>query len=206
VGFEFYYKINVDIAPCLWYPFRNGGTKIIFTIFNDDNTTRGIEGKYAVSAGTLILYAEPTNSRADWFYDFLSFPVYSRKLRIWCHAGYRKYAEWLFSFISSLRTDSVYNIHSVVILGYSMGGGIAQIVGRAMNAKTVSIDGPRTTFSLPENMTLYYKRGSVVNLLPPWFARCKKRICVCEKWRPVWVSHVYTGTEIDAIIERESGL
>ena len=172
--------------------------------FNDDNTKRGVEGWYAVEEDKLIVYIKPTNSREDCISNFIAFPWYHLRSGCFIHAGFRKYALWMEWFIKNLIHET--GASEVLIFGYSMGGGIAQIIGeRKLDGLIgiVSIDGPRTTSKITSNCTLYYNRGSLVNRIPPWFERMKKTICLNNKWRPFWKAHA--DYDIDGIIEREIG-
>ena len=81
-----------------------------------------------------------------------------------------------------------------------MGGGVAQIVGADMtDINIVSIDGPRTTSKLNDNMTLICNCGSLVHSIPFWFKRIKNKIVLNNKWRPCWKSHA--DYDIDRIIK-----
>ena len=170
--------------------------------FNDDHTKRGVEGYYFVKDDILIVYIKPTNSWEDWLSGFTAFPLWSPCVGCFIHAGYWKYALWLDNFISHTAWNS--GVREVLIFGYSMGGGIAQIVGEYLQwgpMKTISIDGPRTTSKITSNCNLYYNRGSLVNRIPFWFKRIKNTVCLNNKWRPFWKSHA--DYDIDGIVERE---
>lgn len=173
---------------------------LTWTTFDDGNENEGIEGKYCITNGKLIIYVNPTNSREDWLSNFDALPSYSEKLKLWCHHGYKEYAEWLYDFIKKIIIISVKKIY---LIGYSMGGGIVQIVGNKFDCKVISIDGPRTTYKIPDGMTLYYKKGGIVNRLPFWFKRCNITICANSKWQPIWEAHLWTNAEIAEIIDTQ---
>lgn len=170
--------------------------------FNDDNSKRGIEGWYYFHKETLIIYINPTNSTEDWISNFIAFPVYSTRADCFVHAGYWKYALWACLYINDMITENPW-IEDIVIFGYSMGGGVVQIMERYRNIirphRIVSIDGPRTTSEISNRMKLVFNRGSLVNRLPFWFKRIKNAVCLSDKWRPFWVSH--GDYDIDGIIK-----
>lgn len=166
--------------------------------FNDDNSNKGIEGWYAIVNGKLIIYIKPTNSKEDWISDFIAFRKYDKSAGCKVHKGFKIYAHWMNVFI--IQKSNAHNIKNIYIFGYSMGGGIAQILGEFNNNyHIISIDGPRTTTNLTNHTAiLYYNRGSLVNRIPPWFKRIKNTVCLNNKWRPFWKSHV--DYNIDKII------
>ena len=174
--------------------------------FNDDNSRKGVEGWYAVKGDKLIVYISATNSCEDWISNFLAIPWWSRGAECFVHAGLWKYGLWVDNFITHLIHDNRNSVSSVYLFGFSMGGGIAQIVGEYMPWRTrhvYSIDGPRTTSQITSDCTLYYNRGSLVNWIPPWFRRMKNAICLSDKWRPFWKAHA--DYDIDKIIDSEIG-
>jgi len=86
------------------------------------------------------------------------------------------------------------------IFGYSMGGGIAQILGEYNDFKIISIDGPRTTSRIKNKKdTLYYNKGSLVNRIPFWFKRIRNTVCLNSKWRCFWKAHA--DYDIEEIIK-----
>jgi len=166
--------------------------------FNDNLTNKGVEGFWYKRNGKLIFFIEATNSREDWFSNFKAFPVLGGSDVGFIHAGYANYANWVMLFIWTLILEN--DIEKTSIFGYSMGGGIAQIVGVYIpEANIISIDGPRTTSKVNDNMKLYYNRGSLVHNIPFWFKRIKNRIVLNKKWHPFWKSH--GDYDLDKIIE-----
>ena len=168
--------------------------------FNDDHSKVGVEGWTDVIEDKLIVYVKPTNSFEDWVSDFLAIPVWDYWTVCFIHLGLRKYAHWMQAFINT--KIRVTGASEVIIFGFSMGGGIAQILGESKLRKPatiVSIDGPRTTSKITSDCTLYFNRGSLVNRVPFWFKRIKNAICLNDKWRPFWKSHA--DYDIDEIIK-----
>ena len=164
--------------------------------FNDDHTKIGIEGWYEIIDNKLIIYIEPTSNLEDWISNFtaIPFPIEPfQKGSVWCHLGYRSYAKWAEGYFTAKIEDSEEEIKEVIIFGYSMGGGIAQIIAKMIeekiNIKVINIDGPRTLSKCPEYVKTFYNKGSLVHSIPPWFQISKDKTCLNEKWRPVWISH-----------------
>ena len=183
------------------------------TPYNDNHDKTGIEGWYEIKSDTLVVYLEPTSGKMwppsqDWITNYtgwipvpLAYPDFSLG---WCFAGYRKYAYWLAGMVQQIVADE--QPQNVLLIGYSMGGGIAQITGLIIEHNTdtpvrvVSIDGARTTTKLPHDMELLRNRGSVVADIPPWFKKAPETI-LNETWRPMCVSHA--DYNINEIIEKE---
>ena len=166
--------------------------------FNDDNSRKGIEGWFEVVDDKLIFYISPTNHKEDWKSDFIAFREYDKLADCKIHKGFRQYAHWMNNFI--IRKSNACNIKDIYVFGYSMGGGIAQILGEFdSNYIIISIDGPRVTTKLTNKKSvLYFNRGSLVYSIPFWFKKIKNRICLNNKWRPFWKSHA--DYDIDKII------
>ena len=167
--------------------------------FNDDNTNKGIEGRYCFKDNKLIFYIKPTNSWEDWLSDFIAFKSNDILANCKVHSGFKMYARWMNDFI--YKRYNIFIPHEVYIFGYSMGGGIAQILGEYNNSyHIISIDGPRTTSKLSNTKAiLLFNKGSLVNSVPFWFERIKNAICLNNKWHPFWKSHI--DYNIDKIIE-----
>jgi len=167
--------------------------------FNDDNSNRGIEGWYEIKNDKLVIFLTATNSREDWLSNFTAFPLYSNYSGCCVHAGYTDYAVWVADLILDIAITNEIDAENIILFGYSMGGGIAQIVGADMtDINIVSIDGPRTTSKVNDNMRLIYNYGSLVHNVPIWFKKIKKRIVLNEAWKPFWKAHA--DYDIDAII------
>lgn len=170
--------------------------------FNDDSSRKGIEGEWWVENGKLIFYVSATNCKEDWLSNFTAFPVWDKNASCFVHAGYKKYTAWLSDFILKVSWDEGFDMSEVLLVGYSMGGGIAQIVGRQLlDINIVSIDGPRTTSKLTDEMKLIFNCGSLVHNVPLWFKRIKNIAVLNDKWRPFWESH--GDYNIFSIINRE---
>ena len=168
--------------------------------FNDDSGKKGIEGKFCLYDNKLIFYIKSTNSWEDWISDLIAFKSNDILAACKVHSGYKMYARWMYDFM--IKQSNVYVPHEIYIFGYSMGGGIAQILGE-YNASfnIISIDGPRTTSKLTNKKSmLFYNRGSLVHSIPFWFKRIKNAICLNNKWRPFWVAHA--DYDIDEIIKK----
>lgn len=166
--------------------------------FNDDNTKKGVEGWYEFKDQKLIFYIKPTNHKEDWKSDFIAFREWDVLAQCKVHKGFKKYARWMVEFI--ICKAKQFLPEDIYIFGYSMGGGIAQILGE-YNSKyhIISIDGPQTTTALTnEKSQLIYNRGSLVHSIPFWFKRIKNRACLNRKWRPFWKAHA--DYDIDKII------
>ena len=173
--------------------------------FNDDNTNKGVEGWYSFYHGKLIVYIKPTNSWEDWYSDFWAIPEYDELAGCYVHRGFKQYAHWMEKLITKKANVQAIKSGDIIIFGYSMGGGIAQILGQFNKSyHPVIIDGPRTTTKQEnENAILYYNRGSLVHNLPFWFKKIENKICLNKKWRPFWKSHV--DYDIDKIITEVIG-
>ena len=167
--------------------------------FNDDRTDKGIEGYWYIEDGKMIAYVYPTNSREDWLSNFTAFPVYSIFTRCFVHFGYYRYAIWLADFISIKAIENNIDYRDITLFGYSMGGGIAQIVGADIPIRVISIDGARTTSKVNDMMKLLYNKGSLVYNIPFWFKKIKNRECLNDTYRPFWISHA--DYDVDQIIE-----
>ena len=171
--------------------------------FNDDNTKRGVEGWYEIADGKMTVYVEATNCREDWLSNFTAFPLWDGFARGFVHAGYKAYARWLAGYIATVLTNYDMCWEDVTIIGYSMGGGIAQIVGEYFPelVTIVSIDGPRSTSGVrnPKGK-LYCNRGSLVNCLPWWFCRLRIKIVLNKVFSPFWKSH--GDYDIEELIRR----
>lgn len=164
--------------------------------FDDDNLPRGIEGYYEITDDTCIVYVNPTSPGIDWLINFIAFPVpvdITEPLGPWCHAGFKKYAYWLTGMIYSLQCQ--HQFKKLYLTGFSAGGGVAQLAGllcqewlSQIETSVLSIDGPRTTTRLPENMRLVRNRGSLVADIPPWFKKADETI-LNNQWRPFWKAH-----------------
>ncbi len=167
--------------------------------FNDDNTNKGIEGKYCLEDEKLIFYIKPTNSREDWITDFVAFRKWDDLAECKVHAGFKKYARWMEHFVTAQK--NIHIPHEVYVFGYSMGGGIAQILGEYdYSYNIISIDGARTTTKLTNSKSiLYFNKGSLVSSIPFWFKHIENRICLNNKWLPLWKSHA--DYDIDKIIK-----
>ena len=74
--------------------------------FNDDNTNKGIEGKYCLHKNKLIFYIKPTNSREDWKSDFIAIQVKDILADCYIHKGFKNYAHWMNEFI--IKKSNVY--------------------------------------------------------------------------------------------------
>ena len=164
--------------------------------FDNDATPRGVEGWLEIKSDTLVVFANPTSNKFDWFVDFLAFPVptewFNWKLGL-CHVGFKSYAYWLTGVIYKILSDNV-NVTKVTIAGYSMGGGIAQLTAVICNSwicgvdfKVLSIDGPRTTTVLPKGKLVRNKHSLVADI-PPWFKKLPETILSTKK-RPFWKAH-----------------
>jgi pimeloyl-ACP methyl ester carboxylesterase len=176
---------------------------MIKNYFNDDLTNKGIEGYWYIENGKLIFFVEATNSKADWKSNLNALPKYDKYTGCFVHLGYFDYAAWLINFIQNVAYSEGFNESEIIIIGYSMGGGIAQMVGEDLTeARIVSIDGPRTTSKIRnKNTVLYYNRGSLVHNLPIWFKKIKNRICLNDKYQVFWKSH--GNYDLDEIIDKE---
>ena len=180
--------------------------------FNDDHTKIGIEGWYEFIDDCLTIYIEPTNRAEDWITDFIAFPVpldfYNWKDG-WCHVGYKEYAKWAKGYFSAKIEDyGVAKVTKLNVCGYSMGGGVAQMVARyfeiddpELEIKVINIDGPRTLSKCPEYVRTLYNKGSIIHAIPPWFQFSKDSECLNSVWRPVWISHA--DYNVDEIINNE---
>lgn len=175
--------------------------------FNDDNTNHGIEGWYELVDDTLIVYVEPTNIKEDWLSNLKG---WSEELyptsKVKVHAGYRPYAYFLKGYIQSILEKTLLGFKNLVICGYSMGGGIVRVVNTMyfpedIKITIVNIDGPRASNLKEDNVITYYKKGSFLSFIPPWFVKSKESICLDYKWRPIWKSHYFTKEEIDNILK-----
>lgn len=159
--------------------------------YNDDNTNRGVEGWTELLNGKLIVFIKSTNSKADWLSNLNAFRSNDILANCKVHSGYKMYARWMHCFIVKKATLHNLNPEDIIIIGSSMGGGIAQILGEYNNFKIISIDGPRTTSRITNNKDiLYYNRGSIVHNIPFWFKRISNAISLNSKWRPFWKAHV----------------
>jgi len=167
--------------------------------FNDDNTNEGIEGWFEFVNEKLIFYLKPTNHKEDWKSDFIAFREYDILAACKVHKGFKKYARWMNDFI--IKQSNIYAPHEIYIFGYSMGGGITQILGEYNSGfNIISIDGPRTTNKLTNKKSmLFYNKGSLVYSVPFWFKQIENKICLNNKWRPFWKSHA--DYNIDQIIK-----
>lgn len=165
--------------------------------FDDDNTPKGIEGWYEIKSDTLVVFVNPTSKGLDWLIDFAGFPVPVELANLklgWCHAGFKPYAYWLTGVIHEILFDHP-EVKEVVLSGFSMGGGIAQLtavicagwMADLAKFRVVSIDGPRTTTKLPEGV-LYRNAGSLVGNIPPWFKKLPE-VLLNKKWNWFWKSH-----------------
>jgi pimeloyl-ACP methyl ester carboxylesterase len=170
--------------------------------FNDNNSKKGVEGWFEFIDEKLIIYIKPTNSREDWKSDFIAFRSNDILAKCKVHTGFKMYARWMNDFIIKLANIKAMRPEDIYIFGYSMGGGIAQILGEYNSSfNIISVDGPRTTTKLSnKKSTLYFNKGSLVNNVPFWFKRIENAICLNYKWRPFWKSHV--DYDINEIIER----
>ncbi len=177
--------------------------------FNDDKTKTGIEGWYEVKNDTLVFFIKATSNLEDWISDLTAFPVpvmLGSGLGF-CHAGYKAYAYWMAAYIMAIKENNP-GIKNVVVTGYSMGGGIAQIVGVIIQnwitlgkVKVISIDGPRTTTKLPASILVIRNKGSLIADIPFWFKRAKS-IVLNKKRRPFWIAHA--DYDIEKIISEET--
>lgn len=168
--------------------------------FDDDNSRVGVEGWFEFKDEKLIFFIKATNSREDWISNFIAFREYDGFARCKVHKGFKKYARWMDIFIIS--QVNLYIPHKIYVFGYSMGGGIAQILGEYdYKYNIISIDGPRTTTKIINNDSiLFYNKGSLVHRIPFWFKRIKDAICLNNKWQPFWKSHA--NYDIDEIIKK----
>lgn len=175
--------------------------------WNDDNTNKGVEGRYCIIDNILFNYAEPTNCGRDWLTDFNAFPKEFHGEK--CHRGYVPYAEWLNNYLQGIIAENS-GITKVVNIGYSMGGGIAVMEKCALlDDLSDSIEGfESTAYSFGGPMTcektqadvLYRSSGDLVSIVPQWwYAEPIETKTIEAKWSPVWVSHL--KYDIDAYIQ-----
>jgi len=159
-------------------------------LYNDDNSPKGVEGFYEILESKMIIYINATNSKADWFSNINAFKKYDCMANCKVHQGYKEYAEWLHCFIVKLAHSNNLKPEDIYIIGFSMGGGIAQILGEYNNFNIINIDGPRTTSQIHNTKDkLLYNRGSLIHNIPFWFKKIENAICLNNKWRPFWVAH-----------------
>jgi len=178
------------------------------TPYNDDHSLIGVEGDWKVKYDTCVVFVKATNSKEDWLSNLIAipFPLQLVGKLGWCHLGYRGYAYWLTGMIHTILSSRP-EVTKLVVVGYSMGGGIAQMVGVLadewiddVTTKIVSIDGPRTTSRLPKNIKLLRNRGSLVADIPPWFKKAPETV-LSTTCRPFWKAH--KDYDIEAIIKNE---
>jgi hypothetical protein len=95
--------------------------------YNDDFSPKGVEGWTQRIDNRLVVYINPTDSREDWISNFKAWPErLCPGSKIWVHAGYRAYAYWLKGYLQAEITRA--DTEEVILIGYSMGGGIAQVL------------------------------------------------------------------------------
>jgi len=159
-------------------------------IYNDGFGNKGAEGWYEIFENSMMIYINATNSKEDWFSNFYAFRKYDILADCKVHIGYKEYAKWLHCFIIKLATLNNLEPGDIDIVGFSMGGGIAQILGEYNDFNIFNIDGPRTTSKINNSKdTLFYNKGSLVHSIPFWFKRIENAICLNKKWSPFWKSH-----------------
>lgn len=158
--------------------------------FDDGSGNKGVEGWFEVKDNKLIVYIKATNSFEDWISNIFAFRSNDILANCKVHSGYKMYAKWMHCFIVKKATALNIDPEDIIIIGFSMGGGIAQILGEYNNFNIISIDGPRTTNQIINNKDiLYYNKGSIVHRIPFWFKRIKDARCLNTKWRWFWKAH-----------------
>lgn len=178
--------------------------------YNDDSTLKGIEGWTDIQDNTLLVYVHPTSGKmfppsADWVTNFKFWPSrieYINGSKGWCHTGYKPLGVWLTDYILSLMNKHS-EVEHIVLVGYSMGAGVAQITCKDLEGITpttcICIDNIITAWPQPKNMTMYYKKGGLYWLFS-WLLKAKRKVCVNNKFRPLWKAHWFTNDEIEEII------
>jgi len=171
--------------------------------YNDNLDNRGIEGWYEILESKMVIFISGTNSRADWKANLNAFRKHDILADCKVHSGYKKYATWLHCFIVKLAHSNHLKPKDIYIIGTSMGGGIAQILGEYNNFNIVNIGGPRTTSKIGNSKDkLFYNKGGLIYNIPFWFKKIKNAVCLNDKWRPVWKAHGdYNVKEIICIIK-----
>jgi hypothetical protein len=182
--------------------------------FSDYGRKRiSVEGGYVIFGGIAYMMFKPSNSLLDWIVNFVFFKkkipynnVKNRKIKV--HSGYmERYT------LNSVRTNILLwlakknDVNEVVVIGYSMGGGLAPIcaVDIAYNfpekkVKCIALSSPRVgnkSFikSLEKRVeSVHFTYGNdAVPMLPPklfGFEHISKRkIYNKKKWRIHFKDH-----------------
>lgn len=93
------------------------------------NNGKSVSWKVEVRDSALWIYFQESVG-LDWFYNFLAWPIYSFKNKLWYHFGlYRVYKSAKDIILQKVK-ESFYDGLDVKIVGYSHGGGLAQIFAK----------------------------------------------------------------------------
>lgn len=182
--------------------------------FSDYGKKRAsIEGGYFIFGGTAYIMFEASNSNLDWITNFIFFKkripynnVKNRKIKV--HSGYMdRYT------LNSVRTNILLwlarqsDVNKVVVIGYSMGGGLAPIcaVDVAYNfpdkeVKCIALAGPRvgneafikSLENRVESVHFTYGNDTVPMLPPKLFGFShitNRKIYNKKKWRIHFKDH-----------------
>ena len=150
--------------------------------FNDDDTKRGIEGRYWTDGGVHCVFVEPTNCVYDWRTNTYAWPRRDGKHRIWQQDG-----AWLAEWIGeNVPAGSVVRLH-----GLSRGGAVALIAADYLIE--VNYDVYVDTWGAPKPGRIrhdipgvdYRLRGDIVPSLPLLYGRPRGRRVRIGSWRPI---------------------
>ncbi len=156
--------------------------------FNDNNDNKGIEGFYEVTEEHLIFFVWGTNSKADIWADVKCWGRYSKTYGRFVFAGYLKYSKWLVEYVSKI--SELYTDKQIVVIGHSMGGSIACLVGELLPyVFPVNVDGPACISKVNNQGLTIYNKGSFLSYIPFWFRRYKNTIIYNKTWQPIWKAH-----------------
>ena len=157
---------------------------MIWHSLNDDETLKGIEGRYSIQNNILYVDIPYTNHLLDALSDANIIPSMDGS-----HTGLRPYACWLAGWVKGYCKDK--NIDSVVLIGCSMGGGIVQSAANKLDnvSRVVSIGGLNTTFKVHPKAELWINRGDIVPWLGLWFNRPEKVKYINNKYQLPWKAH-----------------
>lgn len=174
------------------------------TPFNNDNTSAGVEGWYAIDNDTLIIYFKPTNSKRDWKNHLKCWP---KKIvdRTYVHPGWYNDVASVYRIVQDI--IALHPGKPVILAGYSYGAAVAKCYGRMLKTPpraVISIAGPKYYASrvyIPSTVIHIRNRCDIVPFLPPFYrgAQGEKDLTrITGRERPFWKAH--DDYDVDKII------
>ena len=165
--------------------------------WNDDKSSRGLEGWYGIKGKILYVYVRGTNSLEDWLINFMAWP--GRLNAEWVHYGYKNYALWLAEYVNGLLTSDS-EIEEVRLIGISMGGGVISLAPPFINKPCMvfSIAGPNTSKHNTVGFR-YRTEQDLVPKVPPWFLGPEQDIIIPGEFKNGIDAHLHY--DVEAIID-----